>query len=160
MLRLILKVWSTNPEADWEYDYAFVDLTERYIKRILMYVKAVVDFKRALGRGHGEHVYKMDFWDASATAFSNPEGGFDAVFGSIWSNRLEERGWLLEPETFLFHGYAEQRTEADVLCVSDDSVWWEMTPKGGDTRVNTNRVAVQDLEDILRRLRGKHYGVE
>jgi hypothetical protein len=159
MLRLILKLWTTNPDADWMYDYTFVDLTEWYIKRILMYVRAVAAFKKSLGRGHGEHVFKMDFWDASATAFANPEGGFDAVFGSIWSDRLEGRGWALEPETFLLHPYAEQRTEADVLCVTDSDVWWEATPKGGDTRVNTNRITVQDLEDVLKRLRGKHYGV-
>jgi hypothetical protein len=151
-LRLILRVWPTCSEGDDEFNFAYVDLDEGFVKSLLHKMTRAAEFKRR----EGASFFAIQTWDCSATYCSNPPDGFEALFGETWVERFKEDEWALQPETFVIQKYEEQRTEMNVLCVSPDDLWWEAVPKHGDSQLNTSRVTVKMLKAILARLRGKH----
>lgn len=151
-MRLILRVWSTNSEADFEFNFAYVDLDELFVKSLLHKMTKAAEFKKR----EDKSLFAIKSWDGSAIYCANPSDGFETLFGDKWNEIYEQQEWAIEPETFIIQKYEEQRTEMDLLCVSPEDLWWEAVPKHGESQVNTARVTAEMLKTILERLRGKH----
>lgn len=151
MLRLILQVGSSNHDATFDYDFAYVELTlprvKHWIDRIQeahIYAVKHKDF------------YAIQFWDSTARYCTSPLEGFDGLFGDEWETRYAQEEWGLEPESFIPPAYEEQRTECDTIKITNKGLWWSAIPKHGDTQVSTAEIRLETLYEIRKRLRGNH----
>lgn len=151
MLRLILHVTSPEPDATFDYDFAYVELT---IPRIQRWLK-LIGGARDLAERHNDF-YALQHWSNDARYCSDRSHGLDELFGDLWYEKYAEGEWNLEPESFCPPRYQEQRTECGTVKVTPRGLWWKALPKHADMKVSTAEVATGDLHEFLDRLRGKH----
>ena len=150
MLRLILR--ALNTDIDSEYNFAYVDLDEAYVKELLHKMDVAAEFKVH----EDDMLFAIQTWDCSAVYCSMPTKGFEALYGDIWAGHFELYEWGFVPETFVIQKYEEQRTEMDLLNVTPSDLWWTATPRHQELEICTSRVTRNMLEDSLERLRGNH----
>ena len=153
MIRVILKTYSTCPDADPEFEFAYVELTIENVKRFITLLKKVKEINR-----YDSSIWKMEYWSNEATYCNEPEGGFNKLFGDVWTAIYDKSEFAVEPETFVSVQYVPLRVAGQTLCVTEDRLWWETHPKYGSTTISTTTIHMTNLRALARRLRGKHYG--
>ena len=148
-MRVVLKIWSGNPNRDGGCDYAMVDLTPELAALALGRIGTVRQQQAT-----DPELEESYFWDSHAAYFSLwVESGTLPGFGceAGQSTTLEDLGAdqrevVQVPEGFQVRESHLARVECEQMIVRKNGIAFTAIPKHRDFRVSTAEISTEWLE--------------
>jgi hypothetical protein len=153
VVRVLLKVWSSNPDYSAGCDYAVVDIGEEFSKLALRHINVLCEQTAV-----DPSVYETYYWDFSAQYFS------PSANRASQSSEVQESGFELEETheelqvdtcevaTALgdFHVLESQiaRVECAWMIVREEGIAFTAIPKRTSIYLTTAEISKQFLESI------------
>lgn len=153
-MRVVLKVWSSNPDYSAGCDYAVVDIAEEFSKLALRRINVLCEQKAV-----DFSVYETYYWDFSAQYFSPwanrasqpseaPESGFE-LGETLEDLEVDTREVVTAPAGFRVLDSQIAAVECAQMIVREGSIAFNALLRHTDIYVTTAEIPKQVLESVL-----------
>ena len=149
---LVTKTHSTNDDYNADCDYCIIAITKEVAETILKRRKAFLKMKET-----DKDLQKMFFWGGTQEMFhgqgleDGPSIEADKQYlTEEQAELLEDNRWVALPDDF--KGPEDfQRTECDMMVITEDGVWWSSMPKyyDGCMYISSESVGYEVIEEAL-----------
>jgi hypothetical protein len=136
--RFWANTFSSNEDWNGDCDVVMIEVTQPLAERILDIHRARLVAAQALG----ERFLEVSFYEYSA---------------GYYPAQLAEQIPGLEKESECWTDGGEeieenlaQRTDCDLIHVSDDDVYWTCSPRHSNVEISTPRIRISEIEEIVR----------
>lgn len=153
-MRVVLKVWSSNPDYSAGCDYAVVDIGEEFSKLALRRINALCEQKAV-----DPSVYETYYWDFSAQYFSPwanrasqpsevQESGLE-LEETLEDLEVDTREVVTAPADFRVLDSQTAAVECAQMIVREGSIAFNALLRHTDIYVTTAEIPKQVLESVL-----------
>jgi len=153
-MRVLLKVWSSNPDYDGGCDYAAVEISEELAKLMLRRINILSD-QKALDCS----LYETYYWDSSPEYFSPwavhpaepgeidaPTAALEEILGRFGADSKET---LIAPSDFRVSESHIAAVECSQMVVRDDGIAFTALLRHADIYLTTAEIPREIIESTL-----------